>query len=106
MILTNHAQERLRLRHLAASDLEEVLKDPDKKFNNRDNVKFIKTVDGRRIHVVANFDARKKDWVVVSAWVRGEDDPQPLLWRIIVGSVKYPALFVWWLIKKLWQLRR
>jgi hypothetical protein len=50
----------------------------EKESENNGNVKFIKTVDDREIQVIANWLEDENRWIVVSAWVRGEEDPRPL----------------------------
>lgn len=75
MVWTNHALDRLAKRRVYQADALAVMKNPDRTFPaKKDNsVKFIRTVNGRQIHVVGVLNEEKK-WVVTSVWVRGEED--------------------------------
>lgn len=99
LIFTTHAKERMNLRKLHRVDIEETLSSPDKTIALEDklNYKFIKTIDGREYQIVAHFDDLDKKWIIVSAWIRGEEDPPDLLWQIITAPFKA----LWWLIKNL-----
>jgi len=99
IILTNHALERLGKRSVGVDDIWKTIKS-GRKYKQSDNtIKFVKTIQGRKIHAVATFLKKEKKWLVVSAWVRGEDDKLPLLWQIIV----LPFKIGWWILKKLFQ---
>lgn len=84
VIWTDHALERLKKRKIAQSDALAVLKNPDRTFPGKKeaSVKFIRTIQGRPIHAVASLN-EKKQWVVLSVWVRGEEDQKPLVWRFL-----------------------
>ena len=45
--------------------------------------KFIKQQGSRLYHVVATYLSEQKAYLVISAWVRGEEDRPPLLWRLL-----------------------
>lgn len=72
---TDHALERARRRGLSQSEIVAVLRHPDKTFPGKklDSVKFIRTINGRRIHAVAALNEERK-WILMSVWVRGEED--------------------------------
>ncbi len=76
LIFTTHAEERRRYRKIAESDIEHVLKRPDKTFPGKkpDTVKFIKFIDGRQHQVVAKFLKDQNAWLILSVWIRGEED--------------------------------
>lgn len=100
LVFTRHAFERIDSRSLTADAVWQAIQYPDKKFSQGDNTtKFIKTVRGRKIHAVATFLKAEQKWLVVSAWVRGEDDKLPLVWQILV----LPFKISWWLIKQIFK---
>lgn len=68
---------------------------PTKKYPSDKTTKFIKNVHNRKMHVVAQFLKEEKKWLVVSVWVRGEEDQAPLAWRIIT----FPFWIIWILLK-------
>jgi hypothetical protein len=112
LVFTNHATDRRQLRKLTEHQIWEVINHPDKEFGQgTEKVKFIKTIKDRHIHVVAKplNDPRQpnSEWLVISVWVRGEDDPVPLVWQLIV----LPFKIIWWIIKsifnvKIWKLKK
>lgn len=75
-ILTAHAKERLRSRRMAESDIGRVLTHPEKTFPGKKSgtIKFIKELDGRVHHVVGKYLEDEKKWLVLSVWIRGEED--------------------------------
>lgn len=99
LILTTHARERLALRKLSVSEVEAVLRNPDKTLPGKkpQTHTFIRNLNGRLIHVIANYEEKQKKWLIVSVWVRGEDDPTPFVWQLLT----LPFKLSWWLVKKL-----
>lgn len=97
IILTNHARERMRKRKLAESDVELTLRKPDKSHPGKKpgTVKFIKFIDGRNHQVVAKYLDDQKKWLVLSVWVRGEDDFNWVEWLVLA-----PFRLIWWGIKR------
>lgn len=95
-VWTNHALDRLKKRSVAQSDAALVLKKPDKTFPGKreGSVKFIRTVNGRRLHVVASLNDDKQ-WVVMSVWVRGEEDRKWWVAQVLYG--------IWWVLKMIWK---
>jgi hypothetical protein len=93
LVFTNHALDRLRLRALSMEDIGKVLSHPDRTFPSEkpDNVKFIRELENRTIHVVASYLKDRKKWLVISVWVRGEEDPTPFVWRVITLPFKLSA---------------
>lgn len=89
IVFTNHALERLNSRHITADAVYNVVNWADEsKDMGQGKRKFIRTFGGRLIHVVAFHKPAKQHWVVVSVWVRGEDDKQPLAWILITAPFK------------------
>jgi hypothetical protein len=95
-IFTKHALERLNQRDISVSMAETVMRNPEKTFpgNKPNSVKFIRRLDSRNIQLVATYLKDQKKWLVISAWVRGEDDKVPIVWQLITA----PFRLVWWLI--------
>jgi hypothetical protein len=80
VIFTNHALERLSLRELTQAMIVSAVTQPDeKRIEDDGDTRFIKSFAGRRVHVVAKFDADDGKWVVKTVWVRGEDDEDNVL---------------------------
>ena len=104
LIYSNHALERVQQRLLNQDDIALTVAQPDKKFptDKADQFKFIKTIRGRRYQVVAKSLPNQDAWLVISAWVRGEEDPESLLTTIILA----PFRLIGEIIKYLWQKKR
>lgn len=102
IIFTNHAQERLKDRSIDYSYIAQVVNSPDKKFHAKgESWKFIKTINHRKLHVVATYQRDQKKWLVISVWVRGEDDKVPIIWQLLT----LPFKLILWLIKMLFRLK-
>lgn len=95
-IFTTHALERLKQRSISEYAVADTVSYPDKKFPDGKNTKFIKMIGGRKHHVVAHWKPADHKWLIVSAWVRGEDDSQPLYLQLLFAPFK----LVWWLLKR------
>lgn len=101
LIFTKHGLDRLRSRSITQSMVWQVITSPHKQHKEKnDKVKFIGTVDGRKLHVVAQRLEDQKKWLIISAWVRGENDQLPLAWRILT----FPFWVVWKIMQGLWSL--
>ncbi len=96
LVFTKHALDRLQDRSISEDAIWQTIARPDKKFkNDGQSVKFIRSVNGRKVHAVATYLKNENKWLVVSVWIRGEDDKQPLVWQLIV----LPFKILWWIIK-------
>ena len=97
-IFSKHALERLKQRSISQDIAEVALRNPDKTFPGKKpgTVKFIKYIQNRNVQLVGTYLADQKKWLVVSAWVRGEDDQVPLVWTLLT----LPFKGAWWLIRK------
>ncbi|MBQ6449937.1 hypothetical protein IJJ08_03500 [bacterium] len=101
IIYTTHAQERIRLRRLNGRSIEATLTHPDETQDLEDGKKkFIKLQGQRLYHVVAQYKSDQHAWLVISVWVRGEEDPPDYLWLIITS----PFRLLWWLVKFIFRL--
>ena len=99
LIFTHHAQERARRRQISATEIGQVLSRPDQTFPGEKpgTIKFTRTLDGRPMYVVATFLKASQKWLIVSVWVRGEEDPTPLSWQVIT----FPFRLVYKIIRQL-----
>jgi len=97
-IFSNHALDRVKDRSVTQDAVASVLRNPDKTFPGKKpgTTKFIRTLNDRKMHVVASYLADQKKWLVVSVWVRGEEDTVPLVWQLI--TLPFKAL--WWVIQR------
>jgi len=97
LIFTHHALDRLKDRSINYAHLVDVVNYPDKKFSQSENTfKFIKTINQRNIHVVAKFLEKDRKWLVISVWVRGEEDRESVVWWLLTQ----PFRLTIWVIKK------
>lgn len=90
VILTKHARERLQKRTISEDVLESVIAHPDQTFPGQkpNTIKFIRTINGRNIQLIGTFLPDEKKWLIVSAWVRGENDQPPIIWQFIILPFK------------------
>jgi hypothetical protein len=102
VIFTKHALDRAQSRSISQADVVQVLKYPQttQETEKPGATKFIKTLRDRSIYVVATFLPDKNQWLVVSVWVRGEEDQPPLSWQLIT----LPFRLLWSCFKVLWSL--
>lgn len=53
------------------------MKNPDRHETEADeDIEFIRTLKGRKVHVIANYLEDQDKWLVKTTWVRGEDDDE------------------------------
>jgi hypothetical protein len=84
VIFTDHALDRIKLRRITQDMIVTAIRQPDQKLLEDDgDTRFIKQISGRNVQVVSTYLTDEKKWLVKSAWVRGEDDPQPFLLRLL-----------------------
>jgi len=103
--LSKHALQRARLRKMELYAIEQLILFPDQKTELEDDkFKFQKNISGRQNQAVATWLAKENKWLIISVWVRGEEDELPLAWRIII----LPLQVLWWLLsfvgQSLWQI--
>ena len=110
LIFTNHAYDRIKSRSISNHSIYETVRNPDKKQKKSgDSIKYIRKVGDRNYHVVATYKADQKKHLVISAWVRGEDDRVPFIWqlitlpfKILLWIIKFQFKIIWKILKKLW----
>lgn len=101
VILTKHALERAKSRKMELRYIEQAIGSPDEKIDLGENkFKFLKNIAGRRYQLIATFIPKENSWLVISTWVRGEEDQLPLVWRLLSA----PFMLLWWLVKKTFSL--
>jgi len=99
IIFTNHAFERIADRSISKHSVYETINFPDRKQNKPGSTKkYNKTIHGRKYQVIAQYKSDQKKYLVISTWVRGEDDKQPFIWILITAPFK----LLFWIVKKLW----
>jgi hypothetical protein len=99
IVLSKHALERAKFRKIELSVIEKIIFNPDQKINLKDGkFKFIKNLNHRRYQIIAADIKKENKWLVISVWVRGEEDRVPLMWILISA----PFRLLWWLLQKLY----
>jgi hypothetical protein len=100
LVFTTHAWERLQDRHVTPDAISQAVQSPTERVTlDGGKTKFIKTVSGRLIHVVAHWLPQEQHWLIVSVWVRGENDRVPLMWQLLTAPFK----LLGWLVKQVWR---
>lgn len=92
------------------NSIYETVKNPDKKQSKGESKqKYFKTIRDRNYQVIATYKPDQRKYLVISAWVRGEDDKQSLVWILITAPfkvlfwiIKLLLKIIWKLLKKLW----
>lgn len=89
VILTNHVLDRAKLRKMDLDEIKMTITNPLKSFptttnDNQPARRFIKNCQHRRYHVIAVYTPEQNAWIAVSAWVRGEEDPKPILIQFLI----------------------
>lgn len=104
LIFTNHSLDRLKLRSVSQETVRQVLAHPDQTYptDKPNSHKFVRHIHNRQIQVVATYLSNQNKWLIISVWVRGEEDPQSLVWQLLAQ--------LGWLLKKIvvgmWKLIR
>ncbi|MDZ4764646.1 MAG: DUF4258 domain-containing protein [Chloroflexota bacterium] len=85
IIFTDHAIERLQQRRITQLMVVSAIRSPDSSYIEDDgDTKFIKTIDRRQLHVVGHWKTDQLQWLIKSAWVRGENDAKPSLFKSLL----------------------
>ncbi len=101
IVFTKHAKERMVLRSISPATVETVLDNPDRTTPTEkpNTTKFVKTINGREIQVIARHLPEEHKTLIISVWVRGEDDPENLAWLFI----SLPFRLLWKLVVFVWH---
>jgi hypothetical protein len=84
VVFTDHALKRLRQRRLTREMVISAVQSPDKREREADgDTEFIRTINGRKVHVIGLYLADERKWLIKSTWVRGEEDPIPFWQRAL-----------------------
>ena len=95
LIFTDHARHRLRKRSIRKEAVYQTIHNSKKTFPaKQEATKFVKTINKRKHQVVAKRLNKENKWLVISLWVRGEEDQPELLWKILT----FPFKLIWKLI--------
>ncbi len=105
IVFTKHAAERMALRSITQHSIWETITYPHQvRCDKKDTKKYIKTIRGRKYFAVASKLPKENTYVVVSTWVRGEDDKPPLVWILITTPFKIFWKVMRFVIKKIASL--
>lgn len=105
VVFTKHAAERMALRSITEYTIWEVIAHPDEVRPEKQNSKrYIKTINTRRYFVVAAYIPNEKKYLVISCWVRGEDDAVPLVWILLTAPFKIIWKLVTFIIRRISKL--
>ena len=75
IVFTKHAKERLELRRISREMVVKTIRNPNKQFTESNgHIKFIRKVHGAKVHAICKPIPEENKWLVISVWVRGEDD--------------------------------
>ncbi len=75
VVFTRHARERLDLRKLSEDMIIQVMRKPEKTYEEADGkIKFVGKAMGAKVHTVCKPIPEENKWLVITLWVRGEDD--------------------------------
>lgn len=100
LIFTKHALARMRERSVSNDSIFRVIQAPDTIKGDKSGskpVKFVRLYNDRLYHVIAQWKRQERAWLVVSVWVRGEDDRESILAQLLL----LPFRLFWRLLKKL-----
>ena len=100
LVFTKHAWERKEQRHIASEAVYQAVEYPDLIREKGNSFTCLKRVQGRNIHAVVQFLEKEKKWLVISVWVRGENDSLPLQWQVIV----FPFKLLWRIMQFVWKI--
>lgn len=102
-ILTDHAKERMKSRRVSSQMIGFAINNPDeRRYEDDGDTRFIKTVRGRLLHVVAKPLPDQDSWLIKTVWVRGEDDPTMPLPAVLMRDIRTRGLgSVWRFVRSL-----
>lgn len=85
IIFTKHALARVDKREITEADIRLAISHPDDRMlmGPDGQYKFIRKRNGRNFQVVAKHLDKEDAWLIISAWVRGEDDKPGMFVRVL-----------------------
>lgn len=85
VIFTDHALQQMRKRRISRDMVATAVNKPDHKEPEEDDkVRFVKEIKDRNVMVVAMWVPAQKKHRIVTAWVRGEEDPKPFIVQVLL----------------------
>ena len=85
-------------RSITAESVYQTVNNPSgEKNEGKRSKKFVRTISGRNYHVIAQWKSIEQKWLIISVWVRGEDDKESLSVQIVL----LPFRLLWWIFKKI-----
>ena len=104
IILTKHALSRGKQRYVTHERIEQALMNPDKQFDLEDGkTKFIRVLNERQFQVVATYLPKEDKWLVISAWVRGEEDRAGIVETLLIGIERVIVWVFQKMIHTIWK---
>ncbi len=75
VVFTKHARERMDLRRINEDMIIQIMRKPNAMHNLEDGkIKFIGKAMGAKVHAIGKPIPEENKWLVISLWVRGEED--------------------------------
>jgi hypothetical protein len=102
LIFSTHALQRQKDRSISLEAIYQTLHRPEQLLQQeaKEIKKYTRHIAGRHYQVIAKYLPAEKKHLIVSVWVRGEEDRLPFIWQLLSA----PFRFVWWFLKFLWQV--
>lgn len=97
LIFTNHAMDRMEQRAISPDAVWRVLQHPSRTLQESkpNTTRFIRTLGDRTYHIIGTYLPKERKTLIVSVWVRGEQDREPLVWQLLTA----PFRLIWWAIR-------
>jgi hypothetical protein len=100
LVFTSHAYHRALQRSIAIHQIFQTINYPKEKIFLKENkYKFLKSINQRHYQIIAKYLSKSKQWLIISVWVRGEEDKLPLSWQVISFPFKLVAKFLLSILK-------
>ncbi len=75
--------------------IEQTIINPDKVLElGQGQKKFIKQQGSRLYQTIALWKEKEQLWLIISVWVKGEEDRPDLLWRLLTAPFRF-LRFLW-----------
>lgn len=103
LIFTDHALNRMRMRTISQEAIWQTVHRPDrsKPEEKPNTTRFIRTVNDRTYHVVGTYLSEQDKTLVISTWVRGEEDQVPVGWQLLTLPFKLLWRLITWVTEKI-----
>jgi len=108
LIFTKHALARMKDRNITEQAVWQTLQKPEltKPEDKPNTTRFIKTINDRKYHVVATHLSETNKTLVISAWVRGEEDAVPIFWQLLTLPFKLSWRMLVWGAKRIFGQKK